>query len=266
VVVKSAIACPVTHEARWRPMRDSAIKAISTVLRNSLLCNTLVGFGLVGASAGGAGDFGRRGFNRSNTAELRWEVTPDGWAVGAPAPVEARCRIEMPGGYGSAATELDLEIEVVLRRTAAFNQIREQAKAGEVPASWTTDLPAHWKISTAELGALFESLMATLASSELGARVAEMAGVDIAAVGRPRVLHMVTTRSVPEVLELSGLRQIEDAGTSMGAHMLADPVLDLSDASDRREQVGRWLEQVALDAGLEGMESVVTRLGYSRTE
>jgi len=56
------------------------------------------------------------------------------------------------------------------------------------------------------------------------------------------------------------LRPIRDAGTSRGAHMQADPILDLSDPADLAEQVDRWLIQIGADAGLTGMEHLVTMM------
>jgi hypothetical protein len=93
--------------------------------------------------------------------------------------------------------------------------------------------------------------------------LAELAGIDPVAVPQPRVLHMVTTRPVTDVLDTTGLRPIPDAGPSMGAHVLADPARDLADEDDRREQVAAWLTLIALDAGLRGMEQLVLRLAAS---
>ncbi len=42
--------------------------------------------------------------------------------------------------------------------------------------------------------------------------------------------------------------------------MLADPALNLSDPADRAEQVDLWLNQVAADAGLLGMEQLIAEL------
>lgn len=65
---------------------------------------------------------------------------------------------------------------------------------------------------------------------------------------------MVSTRPIPQVLDTRSLTPIPDAGTSTGAHVLADPGLDLADPSQRHEQTDAWLIQAALDAGLLGME------------
>jgi phage tail tape-measure protein len=42
--------------------------------------------------------------------------------------------------------------------------------------------------------------------------------------------------------------------------MLADPALDLSNPVERAEQVDRWLNQMATDAGLLGMEQLVAAM------
>lgn len=93
--------------------------------------------------------------------------------------------------------------------------------------------------------------------------LAELAGIDPIAVPQPRVLHLVTARPVTDVLDTTGLQPIPDAGTSMGAHLLADPARDLADEDDRREQVAAWMTQIALDAGLRGMEQLLHRLTAS---
>ena len=51
-------------------------------------------------------------------------------------------------------------------------------------------------------------------------------------------MHMVTARPVTEVLDTTGLTPIPSAGNSMGAHLLADPALDLTDDKDRESRSG----------------------------
>jgi hypothetical protein len=52
---------------------------------------------------------------------------------------------------------------------------------------------------------------------------------------------------MPEALDTEGLKAIPDTGDSCGAHMLADPGLDLADPGSRRGQINVWLVQTALD-------------------
>lgn len=111
-----------------------------------------------------------------------------------------------------------------------------------------------------QLGGLIDAMPATLTGKEVTAALASLAGTDILAIPQPRVMHIVTERPIPDVLDTTGLRAIPGAGESRGAHLLADLALDLADDQDRSEQVRRWLIQVALDAGLTGMEQVLQRL------
>jgi hypothetical protein len=56
------------------------------------------------------------------------------------------------------------------------------------------------------------------------------------------------------------LQLIPGVSGSRGAHLQADPALDLADSGDRITQVSRWLCQIAADAGLTGMERLITQL------
>jgi hypothetical protein len=114
-----------------------------------------------------------------------------------------------------------------------------------------------WRMAPYEL---IDSLVATLTSDSVVTPLAQMAGVDVVAVPQPRVLHVVTQRAITEILQINGLREIPEAGDSRGAHLLGDPVLDLGDPDDRRTQVRRWMSQIALDAGLLGMEQLLVQL------
>jgi hypothetical protein len=49
-------------------------------------------------------------------------------------------------------------------------------------------------------------------------------------------------------------------GGSHGANLVADPTLDLSDWDERHAQVAAWMQQIALDAGVRGMERLLARL------
>jgi hypothetical protein len=79
-------------------------------------------------------------------------------------------------------------------------------------------------------------------------------------VPQPRNLHLVTARPVAGVLDTAALTAIPDAGTSHGAHLLADPALDLADLGHRWTQVLQWVEQITLDAGLTGAEHLLQHI------
>lgn len=175
---------------------------------------------------------------------------PDGWPSDRPRPVEACARVDVPGGYGDASTHLAVQIDVVVR-LGAVAELAQERMGRPLPP---------WRLSVPQLSELVDALLATLTSGEVAAPVADLAGVDVTSVPQPRVLHLVTARPVTDVLHLNGLRPLPEAGTSMGAHLLADPAFDLADAADRRAQVRMWLAQIALDGGLQGMEQVLDQL------
>ncbi len=75
----------------------------------------------------------------------------------------------------------------------------------------------------------------------------------------PRIPHLVSDHKIAGFLPPQ-LQPIAGATGSRGAHLRADPALTLADSDDRAQQVIRWLCQIAADAGLTGMERLVTQL------
>jgi Putative DNA-binding domain len=249
-VMRSGLNVAAAHEAKWRPMSERTVAAFTDGLNRSPLHSVLASLAMAGASTGGLNPFHRRGLNRARMVRLEWSGMPDGWPSDRPRPVEACARADVPGGYGDASTHLAVQIDVVVRLGAVAELAQERLDRPVPP----------WRLSVPQASELVDALLATLTSGEVVAPVADLAGVDVTSVPQPRVLHLVTARPVTEVLHLNGLRPIPDAGTSMGAHLLADPALDLADTTDRRTQVWMWLAQIALDGGLQGMEQVLDQL------
>ena len=81
-------------------------------------------------------------------------------------------------------------------------------------------------------------MLATLTGKEVTAALADLAGTNILAIPQPRVMHIVTERPIPDVLDTTGLHAIPDAGESRGAHLLADPALDLTRTAANRSGGG----------------------------
>jgi len=148
--------------------------------------------------------------------------------------------------------------DVVVRYSAAAEIARQR------DADRAGVLVPRWRVPPLQLGELIGAILATLTGQDVVAPLADLSGIDPLAVPQPRVMHMVTGRPVTEVVDTTGLKLIPDAGDSRGAHLLADPALDLSDDHDRREQVRRWLIQIALDAGLTGMERILEHSSAAR--
>jgi schlafen family protein len=253
-VIKSGLDFPVARAAKWRPLSEGAVAAFTDALDQSSLTSAMAGLALGDAPAGDNNSFSHRGLNRSRTVTLQRWWAPDGWPDDRPKAVEASVRLEVPGTYGRITQNLRVEIDVVVRCGAESENVPQQAPDGQQTA------PTHWRVTTQQLVQLIDAMLATLCSKAIVRPLAELAGVDPIAVPQPRVLHMVTVRPVTDVLDTAGLRSIPDAGASRGAHLLADPALDLADDSDRRKQATVWLTQIALDSGLLGMERVLQSL------
>jgi hypothetical protein len=143
---------------------------------------------------------------------------------------------------------LEFTVTIVSRLTAWMN-----AGRSSVPPP-----PSRRRLEIEEWAALFESVAATLTSPDLVGTVADLAAVDPITIRQPRVLHVVSGPPMAELLP--PLTPIRGGGESHGAHMLADPALDLSDPSERAEQVDRWLSKMGSDAGLLGMEDLVMKM------
>jgi hypothetical protein len=79
-------------------------------------------------------------------------------------------------------------------------------------------------------------LGATLTDQNVLSALADLAGIDPLVVPRPANLDLVTDPSVTDLLDLAGLIQAEDAGTSHGANLLANPALDVRDPATARNK------------------------------
>jgi hypothetical protein len=243
LVLRSGITIAVSQEAMWRPLQESTVDAYRDALTASPLASELSNLTIGQAGEASINQFRHKGFNRSRTVRLEWSGYPSGWRPGWQPAVEAIATLDVPGAYGRSGTHLRVEIDVVLRFSIA----------SQMPERRAND----WRINPPELRILVEAMLATLVDEAVLSTVAELAGVHPIAVPQPRVLHLVTRRPVAMVLNTERLRAIPDAGTSHGAHLLADPARDLSAADERRAQVSEWLVQIASDAGLRGMQQLL---------
>ncbi|NJP27774.1 ATP-binding protein [Microbispora sp. SCL1-1] len=251
LIVRSGLNIAINPRAAWRPLGEQRVDQLAEALNRSSLVGVLTDL----ASSGGDATirkFHRQGHNRSRVIRLQWRGLPPEWKPTDPVPVEALLSAEVPGGYGRTATHLYLHLDVVTRLGFwnALNETRRTfVNGGELDISFP-----FWRIDIAILGKLMDAVIAALVDEGVVGAIADLAQVDPLAIPQPRVLHMVTQYPVSEILDTSELRVIPDAGNSHGAHLLADPGLDLTDLDNRREQINTWLVQTALDAGLLGME------------
>ena len=236
--VRPGLACP------GRPLSERAISELATALDKSPLA--LILFTLTGLRDAGLNPTRRSGRpNTSGTATLVWQI-----ADGQVPPVEMTIRVEAPGHYGHSHVQtLDISVEITSKLSA-----------------WRDVQPVQWhqpgaprRLELAEWAALLNAIMATLTDPRVVAAIADLANVDPIQVPPPRILHAVSSREIADFLP-SQLQPIPGATGSLGAHIQADPALSLADPEDRAQQVTRWLCQIAADAGLTGMEGLVTQL------
>lgn len=217
LIIRSGLNFPVSREAKWRPLSERTVAALTEALNLSSLVNAMASLALAGAFNGDSDPFSPRGLNRSRTVTLTWWCAPSGWPQDTPKPMEASVRLEVPGSYGDVNQNLRVETDVVVRKSAWGETIRQQSPEGS-----QIDLPAG-RITVQEVGQLIDAMVATLSGKDFVQPLADLGGIDPIAVPQPRIMHMVTARPVTEVLDLTGLRPIPEAGVSMGAHLLADP-------------------------------------------
>ena len=239
--LRSGLIVPAGPAGWGRPISERALGELAGALNRSALTEVL--FSLTRFAGTGIETFHPEGSaNRSNTANLVWRLEPH-----EPVAFEITARVEVPGHYGHSHVQaLQLTLTIVSRLTARLNA----GRAGTVPRR---------RLEAAEWAALFDAVAATLTSPGVVGPVADLADTDPITVRQPRVLHVVSGPPLPDLLP-TGLFAIRDGGVSHGAHMLADPALDLSDLAERAEQADRWLIQMAADAGLLGMEHLVSKM------
>jgi hypothetical protein len=119
------------------------------------------------------------------------------------------------------------------------------------------------RIAIDSLYALLEALLQSLTDASVLEAVADIAGIEPEVVPQPVNVEFVAGRNVDELLELSFLL-IPDAGNSRGASLLVDPGKDLRIPAERASQVADFLREIAMDAGLEGIEARLADLQRQR--
>jgi hypothetical protein len=239
--LRSGLTVPAGPAGWGRPISERALAELAASLDRSVLADSLgrlTRFADLGVELfhpeGGA--------NRSHAATLVWRLEPR-----EPVAFDMTVRVEVPGHYGHSHVQaLQLTLTMVSRLTARLNA----GRPGTLPRR---------RLDTAEWAGLLDAVAATLTSPAVTGPVADLAGADPLTVRQPRVLHVVSGPPMPDLLPAQ-LSPVRDGGVSHGAHMLADPALDLSEPSERTEQVERWLIQMAADAGLLGMEQLVSKM------
>lgn len=245
-ILRSGYWLPVGETAGWRPLPENEVDRLRDALNHSGIGRMLASWA-ARLHISGLSLFDRRGLNRARRARLLWQTVPPGWDM---HPVEAIAVLDLPEPHGSAATWMSFTIDLVMR----VNRYYEGAKA----KGWPVAFP--WRVTAADLVEMIDGMLCGLVDGEVVQVLSDIAGIDPLLVRQPPGMHLLTGQPVADLLSLTGLAPIPDAGTSHGANLVADPTLDLSDSHDRQIQVDAWVQQIALDAGLRGMEQVLENL------
>lgn len=230
----------------WRPLSERGIAALTTALNNSPIVPLLLDWcGQLGIT--GINQFRRLGFNRARHARLVWQAVVD-----HRHPIEAIAEVQLPTIYGASGSDLRFTLDILGRVRPVPEDPHPPGMAAERP------MPT-WRLSVPRLYTLVDGLLAALTDSGVMSTLADLAAIDPVVVPQPPDLDFLTGPSMEDLLNLLGLTTVEDAGTSHGANLIADPALDLRHPPERHEQVDSWLLQVGLDAGLLGMERLLAQ-------
>jgi hypothetical protein len=242
-MMRSGMQLPVGESATWRPLSERGVDALAAALNNSAVNQLLVSrcaeFGISGFNP-----FSSQGFNRARHARLEWQGVVDGTV---PYPIEAIAEAHLPNAYG-VPSSLQFTLDIVVRVRVA------QRREGIAPP-----MPL-WRLTPFALREFMTGIIAGLTEPAVVSALADLADIDPIRVPQPANLTLLTGPAVRELLNVFGLVSVAGAGDSYGASLLSNPTLDLSDARERIEQVESWMTQVALDAGLRGMEQLLSRI------
>jgi hypothetical protein len=242
-VIRTGLLTPTGDMAAWRPLSERAVGVLSGALHHSPLQRALMSW-CTHMGLDGFDPFRRSGFNRARHARLVWQA-----ASKEPLyPVQAVAVAELPASP-EAPPVLQFTLDVVIRASAYLATISRAGTALEEARRYR--LPVERLYST------LDALLSTLTDHVVIAAIADMAAIDPVIIPLPSSLYFVTAQNVGDVLQPDGLSQIPGAGPSRGATLLTNPTLDLTERGERQTQLDAWLQQIGLDAGLSGMESLL---------
>lgn len=246
LILRSGYWLPVSETAGWRPLPESEVDKLRNALNRSAI-GRMLGSWAARLHISGLNLFDRQGLNRARRARLVWQTVPPGWDL---HPVEAIAVVDPAEPHGAAATSMSFTVDLLMRVSAYYEGARAKG--------WPVTFP--WRVAAAELVEMIDGLLSGLVDREVVQVLADIAGIDPVLLPQPPGMYLLTGQPVSDLLSLTGLAPIPDAGTSHGANLVADPTLDVSDSNDRQIQVDAWVQQIALDTGLRGMDRVLTNL------
>ncbi|MFC0430040.1 helix-turn-helix domain-containing protein [Kutzneria buriramensis] len=246
-VLRSGMHIPVDAAEAWRHLSERGVDALAAALDDSPLQRALLAW----CAELGISDFSsfrRRGFNRARYARLVWQAVSEDQV-----PIEVVAEAKLPGASGVPNDHLQFTLDVI-PRVQSYVASRAAAllpAGGSMPDAL---------LQVDGLHHLLDALLATLTTAPIINALAGLTGIDPVLIPQPASLDLHSGRPINEVVNMAGLNPIDGSGRSFGANLRAQPVLDLRDGADRHRQVDDWLVEMALDAGVTGMEALLDDL------
>lgn len=221
-ILRSGLTVPINTSAFWRPISEAAGNRLSVALGSSAL------------GALSRAPFLRNGLNRARRLRLMSSLV-DGVLS---ASLEVVVTVDLPSPRAA--------IDNCLRVAVDLNVTPERAPSGAR------------RIGIGVLYALIDALFEGLTNAavvEAVADIAGIAGIATEVVPQPVNLEFAAGHNVDELLDQGLLHLIPGAGSSRGASLIVNPSNDLRVPMERASQVDDFLREIAMDAGLEGMEA-----------
>jgi len=248
VYIRTGLIFPINPSTAGRPISELSVKRLLTALNtdpiNQYLQQIMLSFGLSTSMP-----FHKEGFNRSRSVRLAWQAIKsfEGKHV---YPVECVITISSTSDSNSPPSFMSALLDIKLRKTAFYRL--------EHASRWTPESIAN--ISVLELFKGIQIALKTMSKDSIRLLLSEIAGIEIFQVPVPMSMHVLMPYGVANTLIDQNLISIPDSGFSGGAFLLGDTTLDIGKNAELDQQVDQWMLQIALDAGLEGMEHLVQNL------
>lgn len=223
-ILRSGLTVPINTSAFWRPISEAAGNRLSVALGSSAL------------GALSPAPFLRNGLNRARRLRLMSSLVD---AV-LSASLEVVVTVDLPSPRAA--------IDNCLRVAVDLNVTPERAPSGAR------------RIGIGGLYALIDALFEAFTNAAVVEAVADIAGIATEVVPQPVNLEFAAGHNVDELLDQGLLHLIPGAGSSRGASLIVNPSNDLRVPMERASQVDDFLREIAMDAGLEGMEACLSDL------
>lgn len=263
VLLRSGLRVPVGEAVTWRALSERSTAALARALDAAPLTRAAAAWC---AELGLPAPHGFRLIGHNRARRLRLVASArDGRHL-----VQAVAELQLPPTYGSANPDLLLTLDLsacLLPEPPApapddLTAIDLLAPADPHPRGALRLLPEEWslRLEVRRLADLLDAVLATLVDQEVTTALAAVADIDPVMAPWPRTVALRSASDVRRLIDDVSLAPIPGAGTSHGADLVTDPGLDLREPDRRDEQIAHWLEQIALDAGLSGMQRLLERL------